>query len=73
MPVTNPSAHPDGKTHTYTTDYLHSVNIEEGMYELWQKDGESFMKTNKLYSAKFSDKEELRDTETNEKRTEPIS
>ena len=41
MPVTNPSAHADGKTHTYTTDYLHSVNIEEGMYELWQKDGES--------------------------------
>ena len=73
MIVTYPLAHADGKIHTCTTSSLHSVNKRRVCMNYGREMERVCIKTNKLYFAKFSDKEELRGTETIEKRTKPIS
>lgn len=70
MKVTYPLAPADGKTHTCTTSSLHSVNKRRVCMNYGREMERVCIKTNKLYFAKFSDKEELRGTETIERKNQ---
>ena len=73
MTVTYHSELLDGETHTCTTSSLHSVNIKEGMYELWQRDGESLYKNKQTLFCKVFRQRRIERHWDNWKRTEPIS